>query len=115
VLAVVWQFEVHRGQEAGFERLHGADGEWTALSRRSRAFIGSSFLKELAQPGRYLLVEYWSEMVVYERFLADFSDEIEELKDRRSAMIAQSMPMGLFDALDVPARFGPAWSTRDGR
>lgn len=115
VLAVVWQFDVQPGQEEGFERLHGADGDWTFISRRSRSFLGSSFLKDLTNPGRYLLVEYWSEMFVYEKHLADFSDDVEELKARRSGMLVESIALGLFDALDVPERFGPTWSVRDGR
>ncbi len=115
MLAVVWQFDVHPGQQEAFERLHGADGEWTAISRRSRSFLGSSFLKELANPGRYLLIEYWSEMFVYEKHLADFSDEVEGLKARRAGMVKETTAFGIFDALDVPERFGPTWSVRDGR
>ncbi len=92
MLAVVWQFDVQPGRGEEFERLHGADGEWTKLSRRSRSFLGSSFLKELATPRRYLLVEYWSEMFVYEKHLADFSDEVDELKARRADMMVETMP-----------------------
>ena len=53
MLAVVWSFQVRAGSEDEFEQLHGADGDWTALSRRSRSFLGSSFLRELADPRRY--------------------------------------------------------------
>jgi quinol monooxygenase YgiN len=115
VLAVVWNFQVRPGREKEFEQLHGADGEWTAMSRRSRSFLGSSFLRDLADGSRYLVVEYWSEMVVYEKHLADFSDDVEDLKQRRAAMVAETTPVGLFDAIDVPDRFGPTWSRRDGR
>ena len=115
MLAVVWNFHVHAGREDEFEQLHGADGEWTALSRKSRSFLGSSFLRDLADGRRYLLVEYWSEMMIYEKYLADYSDDIEELQSRRTAMIAESTPVGLFDAIDVPDRFGPTWSRRDGK
>jgi hypothetical protein len=115
MLAVVWQFEVQPGREDDFERLHGADGDWTSLSRRSRSFLGSSFLKELANPRRYLLVEYWSEMFVYEKHLADFSVDVEELRTRRADMVVETTTFGIFDALDVPERFGPTWSVRDGR
>ncbi len=58
MVAVVWQFTVQDGTSEEFERFYGADGEWTKLSRRSRSFLGSSFLKDLAAPKRYLLVEY---------------------------------------------------------
>ena len=115
MLAVVWQFDVRPGSEKAFETLHGADGAWTALSRRSRSYLGSSFLKDLATPGRYLLMEYWSEMFVYEKHLADFSDSVETLKTQRAEMVLETVPLGIFDALDVPERDGPTWSVRDGR
>jgi quinol monooxygenase YgiN len=114
VVAVVWQFETHPGREAEFERFYGADGEWSGLSRRSRSFLGSSFLKNLAAPNRYLLVEYWSEMVIYERHLADMRDRIEELEGERDAFVASMEPVGVFTALDVPDRAGETWSRRSG-
>jgi hypothetical protein len=87
VIALVWQFDVKAGQNDAFEALYGADGAWTALSRRSRSFLGSSFLRDLAISNRYLLVEYWSEMVVYE-------------KPRRSDLVAAERTVGV----DAPQR-----------
>ena len=114
MVAVVWQFETRDDSASEFERFYGADGEWTKLSRRSRSFLGSSFLKDLAAPNRYLLVEYWSEMFVYERHLADFSDEMEELEAERDRFVARMEALGVFTALDVPDRAGPTWSRRKG-
>ena len=115
MIAVVWQFDVQDGKEDAFERFYGADGPWTAVSRRSRSFLGSSFLKDLAQPDRYVVVEYWSEMLVYERHHADFEDEMLELEQQRAALVRTMQPLGLFNALDVPDRSGPTWSQRTGR
>ena len=114
MVAVVWQFETvpDRGNE--FERFYGADGEWTRLSRRSRSFLGSSFLKDLAAPARYILVEYWSEMLVYEKHLADFDDKVKALEQQREAFLVRAEPLGVFTALDVPDRVGPTWSRRTG-
>lgn len=114
MVALVWAFETvpDRGEE--FERLYGVDGDWTRLSRRSRSFLGSSFLKDLAHPERYLLVEYWSEMLVYERHLADFEDEVKALEAQRQIYLVHAEPVGVFSALDVPDRFGPTWSRRSG-
>ena len=53
MVAVVWNFETVPGQGEEFERFYGVDGEWTKLSRRSRSFLGSSFLKDIARPERY--------------------------------------------------------------
>lgn len=112
MVAVVWQFETVPDRSEEFERFYGANGEWTRLSRRSRSFLGSSFLKDLAAPSRYLLVEYWSEMLVYEKHLADFDDEMRQLEERRQQFLLRAEPLGVFSALDVPDRVGPTWSRR---
>ena len=114
MVAVVWQFTVREDKTEEFERFYGADGDWTKLSRRSRSFIGSSFLKDLAIPTRYLLVEYWSEMLVYEKHTADFDAQIKALEERRREFTASVESLGLFSALDVPSRVGPTWSRRSG-
>ncbi len=114
MVAVVWQFEILPDQGEQFERFYGADGEWTAVSRRSRSFLGSSFLKDLAHPERYLLVEYWSEMLVYERHLADFGDDVRELEEQRQRFVLRMEALGVFSALDTPDRVGPTWSRRSG-
>ena len=114
MVAVVWHIEIAPEASEAFERFYGADGEWTALSRRSRSFLGSSFLKDLAHPERYLLVEYWSEMLVYEKHLSDFSPEVQSLEDERAKFVVRMEAMGVFSALDVPDRVGPTWSRRSG-
>jgi hypothetical protein len=111
---MAWQFEVKQGEQEEFQKIYGADGEWSALSRRSRSFLGSSFLRDQVDPQRYLLIEYWSEMVVYERHQADFTDELESLEARRTELCLSVTPLGVFTALDVPERSGPTWSQRDG-
>jgi hypothetical protein len=114
VVAIVWQFTIQENAGDEFERFYGADGEWTKLSRKSRSFLGSSFLKDLAAPERYLLVEYWSEMFVYEKHVADFARELEVLDEHRRVFVNRVESLGVFTALDVPDRVGPAWSRRSG-
>jgi quinol monooxygenase YgiN len=114
VVAVVWHFDIQPGNEQAFERFYGADGEWTKLSRRSRSFLGSSFLRDLAVGTRYVLVEYWSEMFVYEKHLADFGDEVKSLEEQRERFVNKMETIGVFTALDVPERYGPTWSRRSG-
>ncbi len=112
MIAIVWQFDVRAGKNAVFEELYGASGAWTAMNRRSRSYLGSSFLHDQNVTSRYVIVEYWSEMLVYERHQEDFSDEVNELVARRGELVASSEPLGIFTALDVPDRAGPTWSRR---
>jgi hypothetical protein len=114
VVALVWNIEIAADQSEAFERFYGADGQWTALSRKSRSFLGSSFLKDLAHAERYLLIEYWSEMLVYERHLVDFDQEMHLLESVRDQFVVRMEALGVFSALDVPDRVGPTWSRRSG-
>ena len=114
MIAMAWQFELADGAQDAFERFYGADGPWTALSRKSRSYLGSSFLRDQVQPTRYLLIEYWSEMVVYEKHHTNFSDEVAALEARRDGLCLSVTPLGVFTPLDIPSRVGPTWSRRDG-
>ena len=113
MIAVMWQFDVKKGREEEFEKLYGADGDWTALNRQTRSYLGSSFLHDQNRSSRYLLIEYWSEMIVYEQHRAYRSDVVASLEERRTALIEAVEPVGIFTALNVPDRWGPTWSQRD--
>ena len=45
MIAIMWQFEVKAGKEKEFEALYGAHGDWTTLNRRTRSYLGTSFLR----------------------------------------------------------------------
>ena len=53
-------------------------------------------------------------MVVYEKHVADFSDEVKTLERQRERFVVHMENIGLFTALNVPDRTGPAWSRRSG-
>jgi len=112
MIAVVWQFEVKNDGRVEFEEMYGADGAWTTMNRLTRSYLGTSFLRDQSRPSRYLMVEYWSEMVVYEQHRAYQSEAIAALEVRRDALVESSEPLGVFTGLDVPDRFDPTWSQR---
>jgi quinol monooxygenase YgiN len=112
MIAIMWQFEVKEGREDEFEALYGADGDWTTLNRPTRSYLGSSFLRDQAHPSRYVVIEYWSEMLVYEQHRAYRSDVVASIEHRQQELIHSVEPLGVFTALDVPDRAGPTWSQR---
>ena len=114
MIAIMWQFDVKNGRETEFEQLYGADGDWTAMSRYTRSYLGSSFLRDQARSSRYIVIEYWSEMLVYERHRAYRSDSIASLETRRTTLVESVESLGIFTALNVPDRTGPTWSQRGG-
>jgi quinol monooxygenase YgiN len=114
MIAIMWRFDVKSGKEAEFETLYGAGGEWTALNRHTRSYLGSSFLRDQNQSSHYIVIEYWSEMLVYEEHRSYRSNAIDALEQKRDALIDSVEPLGVFSALDVPDRTGPTWSQRTG-
>jgi heme-degrading monooxygenase HmoA len=112
MIAIMWQFDVKHGRETEFEQLYGADGEWTAINRRTRSYLGSSFLRDQNRASRYIVIEYWSEMLIYEQHRASRSAAIASLEQRSSTVVESVEPLGIFTALDVPDRTGPTWSQR---
>jgi len=112
MIAIMWQFDVKTGRETEFEQLYGVDGEWTAMNRQTRSYLGSSFLHDQNRPSRYVVVEYWSEMIVYEQHRASRSAAIASLEQRSTTLVESVEPVGIFTALNVPDRTGPTWSQR---
>ncbi len=53
-------------------------------------------------------------MIVYEKHVADFSDEVKKLERQRERFVVKMENIGVFTALNVPDRTGPAWSRRSG-
>jgi hypothetical protein len=112
MIAITWQFEVKKGREAEFEEMYGVDGEWTAMNRHTRSYLGSSFLRDQSLTSRYLVIEYWSEVLVCEQHRGSRSAAIGSLEERSAALVDKVEPMGIFTALNVPDRTGPTWSQR---
>jgi len=112
MIAIMWQFDVKEGREVEFEQFYGADGEWTSLNRHTRSYLGTSFLRDQNRSSRYMVIEYWSEMLVYEQHKAYRNDAVGSLMGRRDELVESVEPMGIFTALDVPDRAGPTWSRR---
>ena len=112
MIAIMWQFDVRNGHETEFEQMYGVEGEWTAMNRLTRSYLGSSFLRDQNRSSRYIVIEYWSEMLVYDHHRSYRSDAIASFEARRKAVVASVEPLGVFTALNVPDRTGPGWSQR---
>ena len=112
MIAIMWQFQVKAGRETEFEQLYGADGAWTDMNRHTRSYLGSSFLNDQSQSSRYILIEYWSEMLVSEPARGVRAKAVAAFEAQRTELIESVEPLGVFTALDVPDRFGPTWSQR---
>src|SRR3954453_640142 len=98
MIAIMWQFDVKAGREAEFEGLYGADGAGTAMNRHTRSYLRSSFLNDQNRASRYIVIEYWSEMLVSEPASILHSTLVAPFEAQRTALIESVVPMGVFTA-----------------
>ena len=84
------------------------------MNRHARSYLGSSFLRDQSRSSRYMVIEYWSEIepLVYEQHRTFRSELVASLEERSRALVDSVGPLGIFSALNVPDRSGPAWSQR---
>ena len=75
-----------------------------AVAAEPLPFLGSSFLRDMGSETRYLLIRDLGEMVVYEKHLADFSDEVTELEQQRERLVGAD---GDSRRVHRPRRAGP--------
>ena len=114
VVAVVWNFETLPDQGEAFERFYGADGEWTKLSRRSRSFLGSSFLKDHRASRALRAGRVLERDARLRKAPRGFRRRVAPAGGAAAALRRRMEAIGVFTALDVPDRVGPTWSRRSG-
>jgi heme-degrading monooxygenase HmoA len=95
VIALVFSYEV-RDAEA-FERAYGTGGEWEEFFRTARGFIGTELLRDVEQPGRYLVVDRWESPEAYNAFANENRDEYMRRVDDTRFYYDQELRFGTFE------------------
>lgn len=75
VIVIVWEFRVHPGQAAEFERVYGPEGDWARLFRRSPGYRGTELLRDPQDPERYLTLDRWDDASDFEAFKSEHGEE----------------------------------------
>jgi heme-degrading monooxygenase HmoA len=70
--AAVFLYEVDNDGRDAFEAAYGPDGDWARYFAGADGYGGTELLRA---GGRYLVIDRWSSLEAYERFLAEHADE----------------------------------------
>jgi heme-degrading monooxygenase HmoA len=95
VIALVFRYEVRDSDE--FERAYGPDGDWAEFFRRGSGYIGTELLRDLDEPGRYLVIDRWQSAGDYNDFLAANNDEYLRRADETRLHYLQELRFGTFE------------------
>jgi heme-degrading monooxygenase HmoA len=95
MIALVFSYDVHDAAE--FERVYGPEGEWAGFFRQGRGYVGTELLRDLEQPGRYLLVDRWESADAYNAFVAEHRDEYMRRVDETRFLYDSELRFGTFE------------------
>ena len=95
MIALVFSYEVSGTAE--FERVYGPDGEWAQFFRAGRGYVGTELLRDVEQPGRYLVVDRWESREAYNAFVEANRDEYMRRVDETAYLYRQELRLGTFE------------------
>jgi heme-degrading monooxygenase HmoA len=104
VIALAFLYEARDPEE--FEPAYGPDGEWAQFFREGQGYIGTELLRDVEQPGRYLVIDRWESIEAYNAFLAEHREEYVRRSDEMAFYYQQELRFGSFESVwdaDTPA------------
>jgi heme-degrading monooxygenase HmoA len=95
VIALVFSYEVRDAVE--FEAAYGPEGDWAGFFKTGQGYIGTELLRDVEQPGRYLVVDRWDSADAYNAFVAAQRDEYMRRVDDSRYLYDQELRFGTFE------------------
>src|SRR3954470_4519399 len=97
VIAHVFSYEVR--DPAAFEQVYGPEGEWAQFFRQGRGYIGTELLRDVEQPGRFIVIDRWESADAYNAFAADHREEYMRRVDDTRYHYDQELRFGTFETV----------------
>jgi heme-degrading monooxygenase HmoA len=97
VIALVFSYEVSEAAE--FERVYGPDGDWAEFFRAGRGYVGTELLRDVEQPGRYLVVDRWESREAYNAFVEANRETYMRRVDDTAFLYEQELRLGTFEGV----------------
>src|SRR5215813_3874825 len=97
MFVVLWEFEVKPGDEAGFERVYGADGDWVRLFQNDVNYQSTRLLRDVSRDGIYLTIDMWRSRETYERFREAAAKRYAEIDAECEGLTTSERHLGSFE------------------
>ena len=97
LIELVFVYDTGNAEE--FEGAYGADGDWAQFFRTGRGYVGTELLKDLEQPGRYLVIDRWESREAYNAFVAEHRDDYMRRVDESAFLYERELRFGTFESV----------------
>lgn len=98
MIQVVWKFIVTEATVDRFLRAYGPDGEWSRLFQGHPGFLGTTLLRDIENPRRFLTIDAWETRGDRDRMLSLARDEYSGLDDRFADLTESEVEIGVFES-----------------
>ena len=99
---IVWEFRVRPDAEKEFVEKYGPEGIWARFFRGGQGFIRTELVRDVADRGRYLTLDYWRSEEEFKRFREQNQAEYKRI-DRECEQLTEAETC-LGNLLDQPDR-----------
>ncbi len=99
MIEIVWEFVVREEARGQFELAFGPGGAWSNLFARCSGFRGTTVLRDMENPGRYLAIDLWDTEAQREQALAERQAEYADLEAAFAEWVESRTEVGVFTVL----------------
>jgi heme-degrading monooxygenase HmoA len=114
MIEIVWEFVVKEEFRGQFELAYGPGGAWSKLFSGGLGFRGTTLLRDMKNPGRYLSIDFWDTLAQREHLLAEREAEYAKLDAEFAEWTESKREVGIFRVL-AEATVRPRSSARRGK
>jgi heme-degrading monooxygenase HmoA len=93
---IIWEFRVKPEKQAEFEHYYASTGPWANLFRKSSAYRGTTLVRDIERPERYLVTDMWVDLAAFQNFKASYQDDYDELDKLCEQLTEAEHCLGLF-------------------
>jgi heme-degrading monooxygenase HmoA len=99
LIRIVWRFRVRPGLEPEFESRYSSSGAWARLFAKGDGYLGSSLMRDTADPSRYVVIDLWRDGPSFEAFRKTNAAEYDSLDKDCEALTESEVHLGTFEDL----------------
>jgi heme-degrading monooxygenase HmoA len=96
----VWEYRVNADRIEDFLDSYDENGTWVSLFRRGLGYLGTSLLRDLIDPARFITIDRWNTRTSYQEFKDRFAHEYATLDEACQEMTVSETPLGYFESGD---------------
>lgn len=99
MVEIVWEYVVKEEAQGQFELAYGPGGAWSKLFGQCAGFRGTTLMRDINNPRRFLTIDLWDSLEQREQALADNREAYDSLDASYDEWTESEREVGVFRIL----------------